>query len=350
MRLAFAVDFLLERTHEVFLLELLLAGFPDAEIYTLAHAPGKILGRIETHRITSTPLSKMVASSADLPARAWMLPTLVRQLKVSPEIDKLIVLSSGWAHLIGSHPRTERFVWAFDFDPPALRLKGWKRVFQGYHRELKLRALRSEQNLALASQGLAQLVGRSEKLIAPALKTEEYPLVPDEQHPGLYPYHLVLLTNAPEGRIRELVRIARAQKTPLRFVGRDEAYADLKALNDPELEFIGDHCAATTAALTHQARAVWSLALAVFPADALGALCCGRPVVVPELAHYREVLPAEGVWYDTGDLAELFVRVNRDYLSPDKKLLRRAGLRYNERLFKNQLRIWANIKPTKAED
>ena len=33
MKVAFAIDFLVERTPEVFLLELLLAGFDDADIY-----------------------------------------------------------------------------------------------------------------------------------------------------------------------------------------------------------------------------------------------------------------------------------------------------------------------------
>lgn len=345
MKVAFAIDFLLERTPEVFLLELLLAGFDDAEIYCIAHAPGKILGRIETHRIHSSPF---VQSTQGLKDRAWMLPTAVKHIKVADDVEKLIIISSGWAHTIKSSANTQRFTWMYDFAPKALDLKGWRKIFNFHHREVKTQALANEKNVAFATKTLAMALGFPEgKVIYPGFKTDDYPIVPDEQHTGEYPYHLILLNDAPERQVREVIVAAHEANVDVKFMGADEVYAEEKKQNLGE--FIGDHCAATTAGFTHSARAVWILGEGMFPTAALGALCGGRPVVVPDLPQYREVLPADGAWFVNGNVKEIFKIANRDFLSPDKKALRRAGLKFNERLFKNQLRAWAGVKPVKEE-
>ncbi len=341
MKVAFAIDFLLERTPEVFLLELLLAGFDEADIYCLSHTPGKILGRIETHRIHSTPF-------VPTPDRAWMLPTVAKQIKVAADVDKLIIISSGWAHTIQTSAHTQRFTWMYDFAPKKFELKGWKKIFSYHHREVKMKALAAEKNVAFATKTLASSLGFLDgKVIYPGFKTDDYPIVPDEQHTGEYPYHLILLNDAPERQVREVIVAAHEANVDVKFMGFDEVYVEEKKQNLGE--FIGDHCAATTAGFTHSARAVWILGDSKFPTAALGALCGGRPVVVPDLPQFREVLPSDGAWYVNGNVKEIFKVANRDFLSPDKKALRRAGLKYNERLFKNQLRAWAGVKPVKEE-
>jgi hypothetical protein len=159
---------------------------------------------------------------------------------------------------------------------------------------------------------------------------------------------LILLNGAPERQVREVIVAAHEVNVDVKFMGADEIYAEEKKQNLGE--FVGDHCAATTAGFTHSARAVWVLGESAFPTAALGALCGGRPVVVPDLPQYREVLPRDGAWFVSGNVKEIFTVTNRDFLSPDKKALRRAGLKYNERLFKNQMRAWAGIKPSKSEE
>ncbi|MBY0515790.1 MAG: hypothetical protein K2P81_02700 [Bacteriovoracaceae bacterium] len=351
MKVAFAIDFLIERNPEVFLLELMLAGFPEAEIYCLVHIPGKILGRIETHRIHSSPLSRMVKSKKDLEERAWMLPGAAKQIQVSPDVDKLVILTSGWAHTIKSSARTERFCWVYDFFPKNLALKGWRTIFNFHHKDFTLKALEAEKNLSFSSETLAKKLNHSgAQVIRPGFKTEDHPLVPDEQHPGVYTHHLVLLDGADPKEVRELFQIAKRADVHIKCVGIDDEYAVEKSLPKEEIDFIGDHCAATTAAFTHGARAVWILKERPFLNEALGALCCGRPVVVKENDYNREILPSDGAWFINSSLQSVFDLANRDYLSADKKVLRRSGLKFNERLFKNQIRAWAAIKPLKLEE
>ena len=346
MKVAFAIDFLLERNQEVFLLELLLAGFPDAEIYTLAHAKGKILGRIENHKIISSPLSRFVQSYGHLKKTSWMIPSALKQLKVAPEVDKLIILSSGWAHAIDSGPRTERFVWLSHFSE-LTNLFGWKKIFKFHHQGVQFSRLKREKNLAFSSQWLMNDLALPGRVIYPGYKTEDFHLVADEIHTGIYTHHLVHLKGADGKLVRSLAEAALKTQIPLKFVGPDEEYGDLK--QHKTFEFIGDHCDATTAAMTHDARAVWSLTDAPFPSQALGALACGRPAVVLDNPINTEVLPGETVWVVKKNLEEVLDAAERTYLSSDKKVLRRMGLKYNERLFKNQFRAWAGLKASAPE-
>jgi hypothetical protein len=106
----------------------------------------------------------------------------------------------------------------------------------------------------------------------------------------------------------------------------------------------GIHCSATTAAFTHGARSVWALGDLPFPEGALGALCCGRPVVVSDSAVNREFL-GKGVGWYTSDWAATLGLVERDYLGVDRKSLRRQGLRWNGRLFKARMRDFTGAGP-----
>ncbi len=348
MKTAFAIDFLLERTPEVFLLELLLAGHEDADIYCLAHASGMLQGEVERHRIISSPLSRFVRAPADLPGKAWLLPSAARQVVVAPDVDELVIISSGWAHAFRSGPRTARHVWMYRWDDPATRPAGWQKFFRFHHERAKRAAL-SDGEVAFSSRWLADSLGRAQApVLAPALKTEEFFVVPDDKHPGTYPHHLVMLEGTDPAWVRALIGAARAAGAPLKFLGQDDEYAAEKALGDPLLDFVGDHCEATTAAFTHGARAVWALGEGPFPAEALGALCCGRPVVVRDTPVNREFLGPDGVWYADAiaNLGTLLARVERDYLGADKRVLRRHGLKWNERLFKSQLRAFAGLTRT----
>jgi hypothetical protein len=107
-----------------------------------------------------------------------------------------------------------------------------------------------------------------------------------------------------------------------------------------QVEFGGDHCEATNALYSHQAKAIWDLSSTYFPSRAFGALATGRPVVVRNLSLNRELL-TEGAYFlsDTASesLFNLYEKVEEEYLSLDRRSLRRRGLRWNERLFKTRM-------------
>ncbi len=338
MKTAFAIDFLLERTLEVEMLELLLAGHEDADIYCLAHRPGALQGEVERHRIIASPLSHMVTTAEDLRRKGWLIPSAARQLHVSSDVERLMVISSGWAQVFPTTTRTRKFVWLYQFDDPRCELTGWRNLFRPHHQQVKRQSLKNCE-LAFSSAQLRSSLQASGEVIAPAFRTEEFPFVPDEQHPGHYPHHLVLMEGMSLAQVKKLTDLARQQQVTLKMLGTEHQLA-----SDEWVEFIGGHCEATTAALSHGARAVWALGKLPFPAGALGAMCCGRPVVVAETPVNREFLGESSGWFATdANLADVLATVERDYLSADRKALRRLGLKWNGRLFKSRMREFSGV-------
>jgi hypothetical protein len=339
MKIAFAIDLLLERTPEVQLLELLLAGHEDADVYCLAHVPGALQGEIERHRIIASPLGRLVSSTADLARRNWLLPSAARHLKIAADVEQVIVVSSGWAHVFPTGPSTRKHVWLYRFDDPRTALRGLQRVFAPYHRQVKLAALPAHAT-AYSSEALMKSLGRTGTVIAPSIDTEDFVFVPDESHPGDHPHHTVLLGGMDRASIARLVDVFAASNVPAKLLGDPQGVAVKGSVELVE----GIHCSATTAAFTHGARSVWALGDLPFPEGALGALCCGRPVVVSDSAVNREFL-GKGVGWYTSDWAATLGLVERDYLGVDRKSLRRQGLRWNGRLFKARMRDFTGAGP-----
>lgn len=338
MKTAFAIDFLLERTIEVEMLELLLAGNEEADIYCLAHRPGALQGEVERHRIIASPLSHMVGSQADVAKKAWLIPSAARQLTIAPDVERLMVISSGWAHTFATPAQTKKFVWLYQFNDTRTELKGWQKLFKPHHQQVKRNSLK-QGDLSFSSIELKTTLQLPGDIIAPSFRTEEFPFVPDEQHPGHYPHHLVLMQGMSRAEVEQLTKLARKNKITMKMLGMEH---QLKS--DEFVEFIGGHCEATIAALSHGARAVWALGKLPFPAGALGALCCGRPVVVANTAVNREFLGEANGWFvNETNLESVMETVERDYMGADRKALRRHGLKWNGRLFKSRMRDFSGV-------
>jgi hypothetical protein len=134
---------------------------------------------------------------------------------VEDDVEKLIILSSGWGHCLQISPTTQTYIWLNDFTPEYLKLRGWRKIFQVYHSQLKRQKLKNAQSLSFASQDLKSQMELEGKVIYPGFKSDDYFVVDDSQHSGLYPYHLVNLKNANLKDVKILFEIAKKIMWPL---------------------------------------------------------------------------------------------------------------------------------------
>jgi hypothetical protein len=177
------------------------------------------------------------------------------------------------------------------------------------------------------------------EVIYPTYRTEEYPFVRDEDHHFIFTHHLVYTHGLKEKELRDLLSFLTSQGEMVRVLGPDSHFDSVKK-DFHSVEFGGDHCEATNALYSHQAKAIWDLAPNYFPSRSFGALATGRPVVVRDLTLNRELL-TKGAYFLTDisseSLFSIYQKVEEEYLSVDRKSLRRTGLRWNERLFKSRI-------------
>lgn len=338
MKTAIAVDSLLSRDEAVFLLELVLNLFPNSEIYTIAHKRGGILGQIETRPIVSSFLTHRVQTLDDFKKNLWILPSAVKGIPLHKSIEKVIVLSRGYIHSLKLPADVERFLYLIDWDMIEQDIKGWRKWFLPYVNEFRTKALTQFPKIAVSSQALADRLDLpNAQVIYPTFRTEEYPFVKDEDHNFEFDHHLVYTHGMSREEFYTVVNHILGQGDMVRVMGPDEDKKDIFA-NNPKVDFAGDHCEATAAMYSHKAKVIWELSQSFFPARAFGALCTGRPVVVRDNIINREFL-TEGVYFLDlkQNLDEVFKKTNSEFLSFDRRSLRRKGLRWNERLFKTKM-------------
>ncbi len=340
MKTAIAVDSLLLRDEATFLVELVLNLFPNSELYTIVHRQGAILGSIERRPIVSSFLTHRATGRDPLRKNLWIMPSAVKAIPLHPSIEKVIVLSRGYVHGLTLPEHVERLLYVLDWDLVDQSGLGLQRFFCPFVNDWRERALQKYPKIAVSSEALrGRLELPNAEVIAPTYRTEEYPFVRDEDHNFNFTHHLIHTQGLSVAEFKTLAGVLLAKNEMVRVLGPDAHLAEAKA-QFPALEFAGDHCEATSALYSHQAKAIWDLSTSFFPARAFGALATGRPAVVRDLPIHREFLTVGARFLkdlSVPAIEDAHQEVEGSYLSEDRKLLRRAGLKWNERLFKSRM-------------
>lgn len=338
MKTAIAIDSLLSRDESIFLVELVLNLFPDSEIYTIAHKQGEILGTIETRPIVSSFLTHRTKGPDVFKKNFWILPSAVKGIPLHPSIEKVIILSCGYIHGLQLPAHVERYLYILDWDLVDQTQLGWQKMFGPYVNDWREKALTKFPKMAVSSETLKkQLHLPNAQVIEPTFRTEEYPFVKDEDHNFLFTHHLVHSDGLAPEEFKQVVEFLLGKGETVRGLGQEGPYKKIMG-ERPNLEFGGEHCESTAALYSHQAKAVWDFTSNFFPSRAFGALCTGRPAVVRDNAINREFLTA-GAYFvkDFSSLEGLYKEVEESYLKADRRVLRRVGLKWNERLFKSRM-------------
>lgn len=345
MKTAIAIDSLILRDESIFILELVLNLFPNSEIYTIEHKQGGILGTIETHPIVSSFLSHKVKEESVLKKNFWILPSAVKGIPLHPSIEKVIVISRGYIHGLNLPDHVERVLYILDWNAVPQEKLGWQKLFAPYVNDWREKALRHYHKIAVSSEALKnELELPNAEVIYPTYRTEEYPFVKDEEHNFLFTHQLLYTHGLSREEFKIIMDVMTQRGETIHVLGPDSHLEDFKK-NYPDAYFAGDHCEATNALHSHQAKAIWDFSRSFFPSRAMGGLSTGRPVVVRDEPVQREFL-VNGVHFVPTITPEMInmtlseVAVN--YMSVDRRSLRRLGLRWNERLFKSRMARFLN--------
>jgi hypothetical protein len=340
MKVALCIDSLLTRNDSIFLLEMALNLFPNSEIYTIAHKQGSILGQIETRPIVSSFLTHKAKNLDVYKKNFWIIPSAVKGIPLHPSIEKVIVISRGYIHGLKFPKHLQSYLYIVDWNLVDQSKLGWQKMFVPYVNEWREKALTSYKHIAVSSEVLkADLHLPNAEVIQPTFRTEEYPFVKDEDHNFLFEHHLIYSHDLTNDQFRAIAKVLTAKGETMRVMGPNEHLAEIRK-EFPAIDFAGDHCEATSAMYSHQAKAVWDFSHNSFPSKALGALCTGRPAVVSENKINREYLTSGAYFlksFSENDINSLYTEIEGSFLSQDRRALRRLGLKWNERLFKSRM-------------
>jgi hypothetical protein len=345
MKIAIAIDSLLLRDDSIFLLEMVLNLFPNSEIYTIAHKQGGILGPVESHPIVSSFLTHKAKDSTVFKKNFWILPSAVKAIPIHASIEKVIVLSRGYIHGLNFPPHVEKYLYIMDWDFVEQKNLGWQKLFSAYVNDWREKALQKYQSIAISSETLKErLELPNAEVITPTYRTEEYPFVRDEDHNFDFTHHLVHTQGLSINEFRTIAKVLTAKNETIRVLGPDAHLNDLRK-EFPLIDFAGDHCEATTALYSHQAKVIWDMSETFFPSKAFGAYATGRPVIARDNKINREFLTSGSFFLqDTSEasISAIYDSVESSFAGFDRKVLRRQGLKPNERIFKSRMAKFLN--------
>lgn len=348
MKTALVIDSLLFRDDSIFLMEMVLNLFPNSEIYTIAHKQGSILGTIETRPIVSSFLTHRAKDESVFAKNFWIMPSAVKGIPFHPTIEKVVVISRGYVHGLNLPDHVEKLLYIADWDLIDQKKLGfWQKMFAPYVNDWREKALTKYPKIAVSSETLKErLELPNAEVIAPTYRTEEFPFVRDEDHNFVFTHHLLYTHGLSKEEFRTIVKVLNAKGETVRVLGPDAHLEDVKK-EFPKLEFGGDHCEATNALYSHQAKAVWDLSSTFFPSKAFGAFATGRPAVVRDEKVQREYL-TQGAYFlkdiSEDSISKIQKEIEEGYQSFDRKVLRRFGLKWNERLFKSRMVKFLNVR------
>jgi hypothetical protein len=340
MKIAICIDSLISRDDSIFIMELVLNLFPNSEIYTIAHKRGGILGTIETRPIVSSFLTHKAKHEDVYRKNFWILPSAVKAIPLHKTIEKVIVISRGYIHGLNFPPHVQSYLYLLDWNLIDQSKLGWQKMFRAYVNEWRENSFKRYMKIAICSEALKKdLHLPNAEVIQSTFRTEEYPFVKDEDHNFVFDHHLVYTHDLNPNDFRLILKALTIKGDMVRVMGPFEHLLNIKK-EFPMVDFAGDHCEATSALYSHQAKAIWTFSGDAFPSKAFGGLCTGRPVVVIDNPNNREFL-THGAYFlksfSDENINLIHSEIENSYLSFDRRSLRRLGLKWNERLFKSRM-------------
>ncbi len=294
MKVAITCDQIIKRGHIHEMVEILLGQYPEAEIFTLAHVQGKVLGPIESRPIHSSFLSNLVKSIDDLNKYSFLIPSACNKLKISCSFDLVIDMSSGFSHAINFCQKSIRKTFIYDWSIPK---NGFiAKMFMSANQNFCQRKLQDLKYIALSSASLKEELGLPHaKVLRPCFNASEFPFVSEcrEFLPGKKDF-IAVNADINLNLAKEISQKLKASDLSFIFFGADKHLLKLKKKIGEEY-FFGEKCDGELAPFLAGALATVDFSSDLFPLNSLKSLALGRAVFVVDNLRSRAHFKNKGV-------------------------------------------------------
>ncbi|MCR9206002.1 MAG: hypothetical protein NXH75_15570 [Halobacteriovoraceae bacterium] len=313
MKIALSCDALVSRNHITSVIETILGVYEDAELYTLVHQVGGILGPIEQRKIHSSYLTNVLTDEQPFGDQWWkkslLIPGACKNLTIPCNVDILINISSGFSQGIEKCKGVYQITYLIENQflhrkPKFIREK----IFRSYLEHWAEKAIKNCDELWVPTETSREYwAGLHSKVsvLSPFIKATDFPLLPEGIR-KTFPkdFFCIDAESFNEDDAFQLIEKCKSHNLKFRFVGLDDHLQNLKRENEDPM-FFGSRCSGELAPLLSAARGFISNQRVGFPSHAIESLACGTPIWMPLESEGHEFVKGHGVFGRKLDLDEL---------------------------------------------
>ena len=367
MKVAIICDHLLRRDHSVEMVERVLEIYPEAEIYTLSHQQGVILGPLENVKIHASFLTHQVKTLSQLEEKFFLIPSACEVLSVPCSVDLAITISSGLSLGVKKCEKTRSVVYLFGDSWSSIWEKNylWGRgklnflskfrraFFGGFMDKWFLRHLKSADEIWFASEWIRNQVNltgkikaKTQQVVWPPFKIEDYPLIPSTLFK--HDYWVVEADAVAPEFAQELITYFKNRGEKYYFIGNDEQLSRYGLREGHEDLFLSEKCSGELAPILSGCRALISSRIKGMPKNALACLAEGRPLINCESPLMLEYLgEGKGIFYMKESTIKEFIKClsmlevfeNQEKEGPSQAMnIRARAMRFHSSAYKIKMK------------
>lgn len=344
MKVAITCDFLIHKSHYTEVIESLCELYPEARIYTFVHNEGALLGRTEQRMITSTYLSKEVHAEESFYKHSSKIPLLAKNLFVSCEYDVIINLSRGLSHGIKKCDKSKQLTYLYDIGfEGKVKNSFIQKLAYPWFLKYFVDSFKQADSVWISSQSLYDELSYylpQAEVVLPPFKMNDYALFPKDMYP--HDFYLIDTRDLNDEMALPLIDYFIFKNLNFKFMGPDEHLSGLKEkCKDLPKIFLGEKCSGEHAPFLAASKAFISFVSSDFPRYSLGALACGRPIILSTKASLWS-RPFDGLYlFEDGQFGSVIAAIetcekNESVLEPQK--LRAHAHPFHEIKFKAHLK------------
>lgn len=343
MKVVLSCDDLIQRDHLTEVFEAFIEIFEDAEIYTLVHKQGAILGPIEMRPIHASGMTHRIQERDDFGKWSFLVPTAANTLFIPCSVDLIVNLSNGLSHGIKKCEKTKQITYLYDFFLEGRPAKTWReRFFKSYTKSWSMQKLKQADQIWVSSEALKDKISAvrdDAQVLNPFFNISDFPIIPSSTFK--YDYYAINAVGLDPEKGRQLMELLKRLETRFCFVGQDEHLNKLKEGTGDSL-FFGERCSGELAPLLSGARGVIDFNNAAFPKLSLSALATGRPIIVSEARRNPDYLQGEGIIsVNPGTIHEVesaISKLDEEHHTFEPKRLRGIATKFHDVKFKAAVR------------
>ncbi len=345
MKVAVSCDALVSRNATTSIIENILSIYEDAELYTIVHHEGKILGPIEQRKIKSTYLTNMLTE--DIPfgdqwwKKAMFIPGACRNITVPCNVDLLINISSGFSQGFEKCDGVYQITYLAENKFLERKQKFWReKIFKTYLESWAAKNLLKADELWVthdSAESFWQEKHKNVKIMSPFFKASDFPLFPETIRKS-FPNDFLCIDaeTVTKDQALKLIESLKSANLKFKFVGQDGHLAELKS-EESDPMFYGNRCAGELAPLLASSRGLLTFQIVGFPTRAAEALSTGTPVWMPKESEGHLFLNGIGVLGKEerlSDLSGLFEKMD----SFDPKKIHGQTTKFHDLKFRSEVK------------